>query len=41
MDIKYITPPWEDKKSECYGCKHHTKMDCDKCAEDLWIKKTV
>ena len=35
MDIEYIIPPWEDVNSECYGCKHHTKEDCDSCVEEI------
>ena len=43
----HITPPWDDKTTECYGCPNHTEENCKKCngiptiaeiseAEDRW-----
>lgn len=24
-------PPWDNPKSECYGCQTHSMADCEKC----------
>ena len=33
-ELKHITPPWEDKKSVCYGCKNNSYESCSKCTDD-------